>query len=733
LKANKELGVRDVVSLYRRRRRIFWIVLLLLVVATTTYVFVATPYYQAIGTLQVQPTEQDELNLDSLTGSASQGSGMSQGDEMIATQANILQSQTLALQAINKVHLDKSDQFNPKTGFIKRMFGAKDEPRNKSLENSPARRTYAMKVFSGNLTVKQITGTDVLEVDYLDPDAGVSAAIVNSLMQGLIDYNFQTKFNATSQASTWLSSQLADIRQQAEDMNKKVADLQRKSGIVDTGLTDPTGKPEAYSATLDELQQATLAYQQAQQASILKGAIARAAASGDAEMLSGLAGNTPTATMVASSLTVVQALRQTEAQELAGLKDAEAKFGPAYPRLNQLRNSLDATRDAITREVQRVRERAQSDYSIAQHVEVLAKAHFDAARVKAEALNNDAIDFVIAKREADDTDQLYSDLTKRLKEAGVLEGLKSTNISIIDPGRPPADPARPFTIALIAASILGGVIFGFLASLIADVLDNKIHTVATLEEDLGATMLGVLPKLAVTGPNLGLPVTIQEPLSTYAESIRTIRTSLMLSRGDGAPRIILVTSSIAGEGKTTVSSNLASVMSQSGKRVLLMDGDLRRSTLRRVFKITSSAGLSTLLAGQSNKPEFHVLPEIPNLSILTAGPVPPNAADLLGSAAMRHWLERWREEFDCVIIDGTPLLPVTDAMILNEHVDATLIVVRADFTQNSQVARSMQMLRNGTHHYIGPILNGLSASDDHYYNYYGYSDYRQVAYDKENE
>ena len=725
----KELTLRDLLTVFRRRRRVIYGTFLTFVILTAVYCMFCTRRYQATGTVQVQKESADGMGLESLMSGAGDSASDALGANInLQTQADILQSDTLALKTIEDLHLEGTKDFqhhwNP-VSMVLGLFspsGIPDAP-NTSLEDAPQRRQHVLKVFSKNLKVKPVGGTRLIEIEYQNPDPRLAAAVVNKLTQSLIDYTFQTRYNAATQASGWLSSQMGDLRKSSEDLQARVVDLQKQSGVYSLGTTDAQGREQAYSAVLDQLQQAGTATNAAAQNRIIKGAIARAAETGDAEMLSGLAGNTVVgqSQSVSNSLALIQNLRQQEATQQATLQEMESKFGSGYPKLAEVRGNIAGLNRSIHQEVERIRGRAESDYKVAQQTEAATKQQYDQAKSNADTLNDKAVEYAIVRQEADESRGLYEDLLKRLKEAGVLEGLKSSNITVVDPGRVSARPKKPNVPLYMAIALAGGFFLGCCGALLVDTLDNKISSVAEAEDSTGQSILGALPAFPFKTME-GISV-INEAHSTYAEALRTIRTTLLLSQSEKPPKVLLVTSSIAGEGKSTTSINLAVVLAETERRVLLVDADLRRGTIRSRFELPKGSGLTALLTGLKKDVTIHSVAEMENLDVITAGVIPPNPAELLDSESMRKCLALWREQYDFVIIDGSPLLPVTDSLVLNAQVDATLLLARSRMTEKPQLKRSYQMLTQNTKHYVGVLLNGINVNDAGYSGYYGYSSY----------
>jgi capsular exopolysaccharide synthesis family protein len=690
------------------------------------YCIICTRRYVATGTLQVQKESSDAMGLDSLMSGADSASDALDANINLQTQANILQSDTLALRTIKDLNLEGTKDFQPRwnpLGIVLGLFspkGVADAP-NSSLEEAPQRRRHALQVFEKNLKVKPVSGTRIIEVDYQDSDPKLAAAVVNKLMQSLVDYTFQTRYDATNQASQWLSGQLGELRQNSEDLQAKVVRLEKESGVYSLGTTDSQGREQAYSGALDRLQQITVAMNAAEQNRILKGAVAHAAETGNAEMLSGLAGNQVAgqSQSVSNSLALIQNLRQQEATQQANLQEMEAKYGASYPKLAEVRGNLAGLDRSLKQEIGRIKGRAQSDYQVALQTESGTKQQYEQAKQQADKLNDKAVEYTIARQEAEQSRGLYEDLLKRLKEAGVLQGLKSSNITVIDPGRTPAKPKKPNIPLYMAIALGGGFFLGCCGALLVDTLDNKIISIANVEEITGQSILGALPFVKDNDGKSDL-IAITDPQSPYAEAMRAVRTSLLLWQPETPPKVILVTSSIAGEGKSTLSTNLATVLAQHGRRVLLVDTDLRRGTLHHRLNLPEGPGLSTLLSGQWNDPTIPAVKSIAGLDALQVGPVPPNPSELLDSDTMRTWIARWRKTYDFVILDGAPVLPVTDSVSLSTLADATLLVVRTGLTEKPQAKRSYYLLEEKSKHPVGLVLNGLHNSDENYYGYYGY-------------
>ena len=273
----------------------------------------------------------------------------------------------------------------------------------------------------------------------------------------------------------------------------------------------------------------------------------------------------------------------------------------------------------------------------------------------------------------------------------------------------------------LAIATGGGFFLGCCGALLVDTLDNKISSVDNLEQLTGQAVFGALP-FVKDGIEKDYVASIAAPQSPYAEAIRAVRTSILFWQSTTPPKVILVTSSLEHEGKSTFSANLATVLAQQGRKVLLVDADLRRGRQYKRFAVKQRPGLSEMLTGQIDSSTVSSPENIPNLSVLSSGTVPPNPSELLGSQAMQACVQVWQTQYDFVIFDGAPVLPVTDSVSLHALADATLLLVRSGVAEKAHVKRSYRMLARNNH-LLGVVMNALQANDSSYYGYYGYKKY----------
>jgi polysaccharide biosynthesis transport protein len=729
-----------------------------LVVLRTTMLFVAvaalicvlvTRRYTAITEIQVQRPSAETMGAEA--GGAGPGASdadPNSGSLNLQTEATVLKSPALAMRVIQDLHLENAAAFKPHFSFseaITEMFSPtppKEVP-GASLAASPQRRDRLLKQFRDDLEVTIAPGTRVIDVAYSSSDPNLAAQIANHLVESLVDYSLQASSAQTAQESKWTEAQLSDLKAQTDALQEKLVLLQKTTGVVEVaGNSSTDGHGQAYSSSVDQLQKATASLSEAQTNRILKGAIYEVVKSGNPETIMGLPSNSAlagAATGMSNDLAVISNLRTREATLKGQIDELLAKFGPSYPKVDELRADQAAIEGSIRDEIQRMRDRARNEFVVAQQVEANAKQVYDNQKHQADSLNDKAVQYELLRQQYEQSRDLYEKMLARLKEAGAMQGFRSPNIEVVSAALAPSEPSRPNIPGYLGGSLIAGLLMGCVMAFLIEAMDTRITDIRGLEALMGQSPFGILPAFELkkvswrlSGHSLALPAgesiaAIKNPRSPYVEALRALRTGLLATRGGEPPQVLLVTSSTEGEGKSTLSANFAVVLAQQGKRVLLIDADMRRPNLHVLFNSSCDVGLSTILSGKLpvealSEVTLHVN-EAPGLDVLLAGPIPAFSAELLGSSKMKQALDSWRGLYDFIILDGAPVLPVTDSVVLSSQVDATFVVARYELTQQQQLDRSLRTLRAhlGANRQLGVVLNGVDRKTGAYYEYYGFT------------
>jgi succinoglycan biosynthesis transport protein ExoP len=720
--------------LRRRRALVIWCTLAL-TAAATTLTLLTTPRYQSTAQIDIGKEINDVLGSEMPSGVPA---GVSDGLDYtvtLMTQANILTSDSLAYEVTQQVGLEKQDDYRLKPGPFGLFLTADDVKREYSqkLEDAPMRRELITKRFAKNLKVAPVPGTRLLAVSFLNPDPQVAAQVVNTLVTDYLDQHFRNRYTATAQVSDWMTKQLSDLKAQVESEQQKLLTFQKQAGIL--------GTDEANNVTMSKLEDLNKQYTTAQANRIMAETVYQVAKSGDPELISNAVGtnliNASNSAGASNSLTLIQSLRSQEAQLKMQYAQASTKYGAAFPALVQMKNQLADLDASIQTEISKLRSRTANDYQIAKNSEDMLRTAFEQQKGEANRLNDAAVQYTLQKHEVDASRRLYDDLSTKLKEAGVLAGLRSTNITIVDPARTSSKVARPRYPLNIGLGVIGGLVFGVGLAFLKELTNQTVRTTEEMEAISSLPSLGILPDASRIGKRKFLPFQknktgsaymLSNPYSYVAEAFRSLRTSVLMSEVENPPQVIMITSALPGEGKTTTSTNAAIALAQQGSSVLLIEADLRKPTLAANLGIAPTPGLSDVVSGRlsltakdgkdGNVYVSH--PKVPNLSVLPAGNKPNSPADLVGSNRMKEAIEHWQQSFDYIVIDTPPLLSVTDPVILSQFVDAVVLVARYGQTSKQSLLRARDLLLRANAKIAGVVMNKVDISSPDHYQSYGF-------------
>jgi succinoglycan biosynthesis transport protein ExoP len=365
-------------------------------------------------------------------------------------------------------------------------------------------------------------------------------------------------------------------------------------------------------------------------------------------------------------------------------------------------------------------------------------AALEAQKADAYKLRDDLIEYTLRQREFESNRTLYEGLLQKLRTAGVEAGLESTEIDIVDQAMPPAHPTLKSSSKMVLVGVIFGLIGGIIVAFLMDSLDTGLRTIAEVESVTELPSLAVVPRARRTSAEQGASMTaaqknlivLSQSKSQFAESFRSLRTSLLLSTTGHPPKFILLTSATPSEGKTTLSTNLACILAQGDARVLLIDADLRRPSVHHRFGMSGKIGLTTVLTGASSlENAVQNVAEVSNLDILAAGPMPPFPSEMLSSDAMNSLLQHCADLYTHVLIDTPPILSVTDGVVLARHADAVVLVVRHGKSSKHVVRRARDLLVRSGAPLTGIVLNDVDLNSPDYYGYYGYSGYSYASAD----
>ena len=677
-----------------------------------------TPIYEASGTIEINKPDTTLNFQNSATFSLDY-----YDPTELETELRILQSDLLATQVVRELNLDRRPEIGGQAPPAPSSLDLAPDP----LQVDPARAAAMVGGFKSGLRVALSPNTRIIEVHYRSADPQMAANVVNTLMQTYVENNFKARFESTMQASDWLSKQLVDLQMKVETSQEKLVRYQKEHEIL--------GTDEKQNIITEKLEELNKEWTTAQTDRMEKEALYRLVQTGDPESIAAGAGDSQDASGGQSSSPLLDTLRAKQADLKIQIADLSTQFGPSYPKLTQLNSQLKEIDVQVKGEMVKIASKLRGQYNAALQRENMLRDALEKQKQEANKLNESAIEYSLLKRDVDTNRQLYEGLLQRLKEAGVSAGLKSNNFRIVDAARAPSSPIEPNIPRNLLFAMMLGLASGIGLAFLLEGLDNTVRTTEQAQMLSGLASLGMIPlgsKTAREGPNpkrLVIAsskeavelVTQVRPQSQMAESYRALRTSLLLSNLGAPPKVIMVTSALPQEGKTTTSINTAVVLAQKGIRVLLIDADLRRPSIHKTLGMGPHSGLSNVLTGSATMEQAITRSTIlPNLFILPAGTPPPNPAELLASSNMRDVLTQLREQYDHIVIDTPPSLSVTDAVVLSPRADAVLLVIRSGQTTKQALRRSRDTLIQVNAKVVGVLLNAVDLSSPDYYYYYEY-------------
>ena len=716
---SQESAIGESLRILRKRK---WVILACLVTIFSVVAIASLKMpkvYEASGTIEINKPDAS-LNFQNSTTFSLDYFDPTE----LETDMKILQSDLLALQVIRELNLDRRPEFSGQAPPPSPALDLAPDP----LQSDPSRASAAVGDFKGSLKVNLSPNTRIIEVHYRSLDPQLAATVVNTLMQTYVENNFKARFDSTMQASDWLQKQLVDLQMKVETSQEKLVRYQREHEIL--GIDE---KQNITMAKLDELNKALTA---AESERMDKEALYRLVESGDPDSIAASAGGLEdSASSSQSASQLLEQLRGKQADLKIQAADLSTQFGPSYPKLTQLNNQLKEIDSQIQGEMKKIASKVRGQYTTALQRENMLHDALEKQKQEANKLNESAIEYTLLKRDVETNRQLYEGLLQKLKEAGVSAGLKSNNFRIVDSARPPTGPIEPNIPRNLMFALVLGLASGVGLAFLLEGLDHTVRTTEQAQVISGLPSLGMIPlgsKTAREGPNpkrLVIAaskeavelVTQVRPQSQMAESYRALRTSLLLSNLGGPPKVIMVTSALPQEGKTTTSINCSVVLAQKGVRVLLIDADLRRPSIHKTLGMGPHSGLSNVLTGSTTLEQAITRTTIlPNLFVLPAGTPPPNPAELLASPNMRDMLAQLREQYDHIVIDTPPSLSVTDAVVLSPRADAVVLVIRSGQTTKQALRRSRDILTQVNAKVVGVLLNAVDLSSPDYYYYYEY-------------
>lgn len=652
-----------------------------------------TPIYTAKATVQIDREAARVLDSEDLNSGDSQVAG----EEFFQTQYGLLKSRSLAERVIDSLGLASSD------AFLTQM-GAEPPTREgmTAAEASARRREMVLQQVQANFNVAPVRGSRLVNIEFDSPNPALSARVVNAFAENFIQSNLDRKFESSGYAREFLEERIAQTKAKLEDAERQLVAYAGQQEIINISEGNGTGESARslvgsnLSALNDELATARAARVQAEQ----KWRQAQAAPLlSQTEVLQ----NVP-----------VQRLMEERARLDARYQQNSQRYQEGWPEQVQLRAQIDELDRQIRDMAGSVRGAIRGEYEVALNRERVLQAQVNRLKGDVLDLRERSIQYNILLREVDTSRTLYDGLLQRYKEVGVTGGVTTNNISIVDRADAPNKPSKPNLLLNLMISALLGLGLGILAAFILEALDESLATPDDVETKLGTPVLGVVPLLDKGTLPMAALGDIRSP---FSEAYYSLRTALQFSTENGTPPSLLVTSSRPAEGKSTTSYATALNLARIGKRVLLIDGDLRNPSMHRLVGADNDVGMSNLLSNSASLEQVARPTQEANLWFIPCGPLPPNPAELLGGDHMRQVIAEASDKFDHVVIDGPPVLGFADAPVVASMVAGTIFVLESKGTKRAQARGALRRMAMGNGRLLGIVLTKFNTRTTQYGGY----------------
>jgi succinoglycan biosynthesis transport protein ExoP len=709
------------IAAFRRRIRVSAAVAFVILAAVIVVTFMQTPRYAGSAEVMIDTRKHDVANIQDVL------SGLTADSSVVDTEVQVLKSRSLAERVVEALKLDNDPEFNGQLrpagllaslkGLFSQFAPSSDDSAAANLRHVKAHEAVVDAVLK-RLSVRRSGLTYVIDIGFESASPAKAADIANTFADKYLTQQLQDKYDATAAANQWLNERLSELEPQVQSAAAAVEQYKASHGLlasVGSSLTE-----QEISNINTELDQARA--DAAEKAARVKTAETDAQGGSNGADLSG----------PLSSQTMMQ-LRSQQAQASSKVADLQTKYGPKHPDVQRAQRELEDISAQINQEVQRQVSNLKTEDQVAEQRVASLQSSLSGAKGTLVGNNAASVELAELQRKADAASALYDSLLNREKQTATDQGNEQSDSRIVSRAKIPIAPNYPNKPLNLAVGLLLGLAGGVAAAFLLEALDNGLATSEDVERYLNLPNLGAVPQLQTTidGKATTLPpgdYVIEKPLSAFAEAFRNLRASILLSKVDTPVKVVALTSALPGEGKTTTTFCLGRSMAMSGSKVLVMDCDLRRRGINRLLGVEPQIGLIEVLQGADLEKAL-ILDAPSGAWFLPLAQSQHNPKDLFGSAAMDRLIDRLRARFDLVLIDTSPLLPVSDARILAQKADAIVYLARWRKTPRKAVKAAIALLTSVHADIIGVALTQVDVREQAKHGYgdagYYYRSYRK--------
>lgn len=704
-----EIDLKQLLTPIWRRRWAILSLTLVVTMLTALIVLNITPIYQATSTLLIDQRTAKPVSIEDIYSLDSSGS------EYLQTQFELLKSRELAERVVTKLRLTEHPEFDPRQqpapfidirGLVAMTMPGDVDPQEPTEQE---RFDAVVDSFMARIRVSPVMKTQLVKINVDAADPGIAAEAANALANAYITSQLEAKLNMSQLATTWMNDQLSELKENLQASEQQLQAFREQEGLVDIeGVTTISAGELSQTGTrlIDARRARSEAESQYQQVAAL--------------LNSGWQRQADVPAVLSNPL--IQEFRTAEARARGKMQELSRRYGPKHPKMIAVQTELESATFSLQAQVEQVVASLERQYQLAVVNERSLQHSFEANKGEIQEITRKEFQLRELQRAVDTNRQLYDTFMTRLKETTVAQDFDAVNARIVDRAVVPKDPVKPRKALVVAIAGMLALMIGAGLSLLLEMLNNSFKSREDVESHLNLPVLGILP-LTRGRDNLVSLFSAGDD-KAFSESIRTIRTSVVLLAIDSPRKVLLVTSSVPGEGKSTVSANLAAALAQLGK-VVLIDADLRRPTLRKNFEMPVGVpGLANYVAGTATLAEC-IQPSELGMDLIAAGSVPPNPQELLSSPRFAELIEQLKKDYDHVVIDSPPTLAVSDSIVLSSLVDSVIYVIKSFSTAIPVARQGVGQLLQKNAAITGVVLNqvDIKKAQRYGYSYGGYYDY----------
>jgi capsular exopolysaccharide synthesis family protein len=673
-------------------------------------VFTITPIYRSTASLMIESKHAKVVSIEEIYGADPTLK------EYFQTQFEILKSRDLAKKVIQKLNLAEHPEFKDeeKSEFNWREWLPFELPAAEQPSTKADPMEDLVDRFMRRLTVAPVRNTQLVNVSFDAEDPQLAVRVVNALGEAYIESDLEARLDMTRKANNWLSSRLEGLKEKLAESERKLQAFMEKEKLVDLeGVL--TVSAREIEETTSKLVEARL--RRAQAESLYK----KVTALGENLV------NNVEAVPEMSADPVIQDLKQKEAEAQKALSELSGRYGADHPKIIAARSQLETIKTLLRKQVTSVVSGIKNNYEVARANEAAQAGALSANKEDIQGISRKQAKLRELQREVESNRHLYDLFFNRSKETGEAGDLQAANARFIDRASTPIVPVKPKKKLIVGLAFVMSLVVGILLAFLLEYLDASLRGPQDVEQKLGVPFLGLIPLLTVKDKTDPATVYLKNTNSSFAEAVRTIRTGIMLSTLDRPKRILLVTSSVPGEGKSTTALNIALALAQM-ERVLIIDADMRRPTIMKHCSFPpKTSGLSNAIAKTAELDNCIHRYEAGNLDVMPVGLIPPNPLELLASKAFADLMNVLEARYDTLVIDSPPINAVSDAQLLAQYANGVVYVVKGESTSSHVAKEGLRRLQQIAAPLVGVVLNQIDMEKagkyGGYYQGYYYSGY----------